>query len=108
MSTDLEDVAAAFRATMPAGSEVTYFRIDGLDRIGPFRPYQLNAGLLDRAAGGAIVLHCLPAHRGWEITDEVLDGPHSAVWDEAENRMHAQKSLLAFLVEHSREPERAS
>jgi ornithine carbamoyltransferase len=71
---------------------------DGLDRVGPFRPYQVNAQLLGLAAPGAIVLHCLPAHRGWEITDEVLDGPASAVWDEAENRLHAQKALLAFLV----------
>ncbi|MET3805479.1 ornithine carbamoyltransferase [Nakamurella sp. UYEF19] len=71
---------------------------DGLDRIGPFRPYQVNAQLLGTAADGAIVLHCLPAHRGFEITDEVLDGPASAVWDEAENRLHAQKALLAFLV----------
>ena len=72
---------------------------DGLDRVGPFRPYQVNAALLATAATGAIVLHCLPAHRGWEITDEVLDGPSSAVWDEAENRLHTQKALLAFLVE---------
>ena len=72
---------------------------DGLDRVGPFRPYQVNTALLGQAAVGAIVLHCLPAHRGWEITDEVLDGPASAVWDEAENRLHAQKALLAFLVE---------
>ena len=72
---------------------------DGKDRVAPFRPYQVNAGLLARAAPGAIVLHCLPAHRGWEITDEVLDGPSSAVWDEAENRLHAQKALLAWLVE---------
>ncbi len=58
--------------------------------------------LLGRADGDAIVLHCLPAHRGWEITDEVIDGPASAVWDEAENRLHAQKALLAFLVaEHA-------
>ena len=49
-------------------------------------------------ADDAIVLHCLPAHRGWEITDEVLDGPQSAVWDEAENRLHAQKSLMVFLI----------
>ncbi len=71
---------------------------DGLDRVGPFRPYQVNAGLMARAAANAIVLHCLPAHRGWEITDDVLDGPQSAVWDEAENRLHAQKSLLTFLI----------
>jgi ornithine carbamoyltransferase len=71
---------------------------DGKDRIGPFRQLQVNAELLKRAAPGAIVLHCLPAHRGWEITDEVLDGPQSAVWDEAENRLHAQKALLAWLM----------
>jgi ornithine carbamoyltransferase len=71
---------------------------DGKDRIGPFRPLQVNPELLGRAAPGAIVLHCLPAHRGWEITDEVLDGPASAVWDEAENRLHAQKALLAWLL----------
>ena len=74
---------------------------DGLDRIGPFRPYQVNAALLVRADPAAIVLHCLPAHRGWEITDEIIDGPQSAVWDEAENRLHAQKALLAYLVEQS-------
>ena len=74
---------------------------DGLDRIGPFRPYQINRELLQRADSEAIVLHCLPAHRGWEITDEVIDGAQSAVWDEAENRLHAQKALLAYLVEAS-------
>ena len=52
---------------------------DGLDRAAPFRPLQVNAALLARAAPGAIVLHCLPAHRGDEITDEVIDGPASAV-----------------------------
>jgi ornithine carbamoyltransferase len=72
---------------------------DGKDRVSPFRPFQVNADLLARAAPNAIVLHCLPAHRGFEITDEVLDGPASAVWDEAENRLHAQKALLAWLVE---------
>ena len=74
---------------------------DGLDRVGPFRPYQVNAELLAQAAPGAIVMHCLPAHRGWEITDEVIDGPASVVWDEAENRLHAQKALLAFLLSKS-------
>lgn len=72
---------------------------DGLDRIGPFRPYQLNSDLLDLAAPDVAVLHCLPAHRGEEITDAVLDGVHSAVWDEAENRLHAQKALLVWLLE---------
>ncbi len=72
---------------------------DGMDRVGPFRPFQVNAGLLALADPEAVVLHCLPAHRGEEITDEVIDGPHSAVWDEAENRLHAQKALLVWLLE---------
>jgi ornithine carbamoyltransferase len=72
---------------------------DGLDRQAPFRPLQVNAALLGRAAPEAIVLHCLPAHRGDEITDEVIDGPASAVWDEAENRLHAQKALLTWLLQ---------
>lgn len=75
---------------------------DGLDRVAPFRPFQVNAAMLALADPEAIVLHCLPAHRGDEITDEVIDGPHSAVWDEAENRLHAQKALLVWLLERSR------
>jgi ornithine carbamoyltransferase len=75
---------------------------DGLDRVGPFRPFQINARLLGLADSEATVLHCLPAHRGDEITDEVMDGPASAVWDEAENRLHAQKALLTWLLEQSR------
>ncbi|MCZ8379812.1 ornithine carbamoyltransferase [Mycobacterium sp. CPCC 205372] len=75
---------------------------DGLDRVRPFRPFQINEALVDRADADAVVLHCLPAHRGHEITDEVIDGPHSAVWDEAENRLHAQKALLVWLLEKSR------
>ncbi|MFC4123455.1 ornithine carbamoyltransferase [Nocardia rhizosphaerae] len=71
---------------------------DGLDRVGPFRPFQVNQELLAAADPEAIVMHCLPAHRGEEITDEVLDGPHSVVWDEAENRLHAQKALLVWLL----------
>ncbi len=75
---------------------------DGRDRAAPFRPLQVNDALLDRAAPGAIALHCLPAHRGDEITDAVLDGPRSAVWDEAENRLHAQKALLTWLLDRAR------
>jgi ornithine carbamoyltransferase len=67
-------------------------------RIAELAPYQLNAALLAHAADDAIVLHCLPAHRGEEITDEVMDGPQSRVFDQAENRLHAQKALLARLV----------
>ncbi|MGI8587342.1 MAG: ornithine carbamoyltransferase [Chloroflexia bacterium] len=63
-----------------------------------FRPYQVNAELVKKAARDAIVMHCLPAHRGEEITDEVIDGPQSVVFDEAENRLHAQKALLALLI----------
>jgi ornithine carbamoyltransferase len=74
---------------------------DGLDRVSPFRPYQVNADLVAATGVKTTVLHCLPAHRGWEITDEVLDGPDSAVWDEAENRLHAQKALLVWLLENS-------
>ena len=75
---------------------------DGLDRVAPFRPFQVNGELLSLAVPGAVVLHCLPAHRGHEITDDVIDGPQSAVWDEAENRLHAQKALLVWLLEKSR------
>jgi ornithine carbamoyltransferase len=74
---------------------------DGLDRVRPFRPFQVNADLLGLAAPDAVVLHCLPAHRGHEITDDVIDGPQSAVWDEAENRLHAQKALLVWLLERA-------
>ncbi len=60
--------------------------------------FQVNEALVARAKPGAIVLHCLPAHRGEEITDAVMDGPRSAIWDEAENRMHVQKALLEQLI----------
>jgi ornithine carbamoyltransferase len=63
-----------------------------------FRAYQLNERMVQLGAPDVTVLHCLPAHRGQEITDEVIDGPHSAVWDQAENRMHTQKALLLFLL----------
>ena len=60
-------------------------------------PYQVNSGLMSHAAPDAIFMHCLPAHRGEEVTDEVIDGPQSAVFDEAENRLHAQKGVLAWV-----------
>lgn len=63
-----------------------------------FKHYQVNTELLKRANDGVIVLHCLPAHRGEEITDEVMDGPHSVVFDEAENRLHAHKAIMALLI----------
>ena len=64
-----------------------------------FAPYQLNARLVAEAANDCIVQHCLPAHRGDEITDEVIDGPHSVVFDEAENRLHIQKAILVKLMQ---------
>jgi len=68
------------------------------DRIPIFRPYQINDAALSLADPAAIVLHCLPAHREEEITDEVMEGSQSKIWDQAENRMHAQKALLAALI----------
>jgi ornithine carbamoyltransferase len=77
---------------------------DGKDRMTSFWPYQVNAALLGKAVPDAIVLHCLPAHRGEEITDEVMDGPQSALLDQAENRLHAQKALLAWLLSQGAAP----
>jgi ornithine carbamoyltransferase len=74
---------------------------EAADRAEPFRPFALDGGALERAAPGAVVLHCLPAYRGKEISAEVLDGPASAVWDEAENRLHAQKALLAWVLKRT-------
>jgi len=70
-------------------------------REAPFVPFRLDAAALAQAAPDAIVLHCLPAYRGKELTAEVMDGPQSVVWDEAENRLHAQKALLVWLLERS-------
>jgi ornithine carbamoyltransferase len=68
-------------------------------RVAPFLPYALDEGVLGRAADDAVVLHCLPAYRGKEIAAGVIDGPQSVVWDEAENRLHAQKAVLIWLLE---------
>ena len=67
-------------------------------RLQVFPPYQVNAQLVARARPDVMVMHCLPAHRGEEITDEVIDGPHSIVFDQAENRLHAQKAILVELM----------
>lgn len=67
-------------------------------RIPIFQPYQLNGGLLAKADSEAIVLHCLPAHRGEEITHEAMEGTQSRIWDQAENRLHAQKALLVSIL----------
>ncbi len=66
------------------------------ERLDALEPYQVDEVLMDEAAPDAVFLHCLPAHRGEEVTDEVIDGPRSLIWDEAENRIHAQKSILAW------------
>lgn len=68
------------------------------ERDAQFRPFQVNDELLSHASDGAIVLHCLPAHRGEEITDAVMDGPRSAVFDQAENRLHIQKAIMVELM----------
>ncbi len=68
------------------------------ERIRELSKYQVNRELMRHAKSDAIFMHCLPAHRGLEVTDDVIDGPQSIVWDQAENRMHAQKALLALLL----------
>jgi ornithine carbamoyltransferase len=70
-------------------------------RLALFAPYQVNKALLDLAADDVIFMHCLPAHRGEEISVDLLDDPRSVAWDQAENRLHAQKALLEMLVEHA-------
>ncbi|MEW5719034.1 MAG: ornithine carbamoyltransferase [Chloroflexota bacterium] len=71
---------------------------EAAERAKVFPPYRVNAALVALAKPNAIVLHCLPAHRGAEITDDVMDGPQSAIFDQAENRMHAQKAIVAILL----------
>jgi ornithine carbamoyltransferase len=74
---------------------------DGENRHNLLQPYQVNARLMARAKPDALFMHCLPAHRGHEVTDEVIDGPQSVVFDEAENRLHAQKGILAWCLNAS-------
>uniref|UniRef100_UPI0038B33F8D ornithine carbamoyltransferase n=1 Tax=Algihabitans albus TaxID=2164067 RepID=UPI0038B33F8D len=72
---------------------------DSIRRHNLLKPYQVDQRLMDKAKPEAIFMHCLPAHRGEEVTDEVIDGPRSVVWDEAENRLHAQKGILLWCLE---------
>ena len=89
-----------------AGADVIYTDVwasmgqesEAADRAKLFQPYQVNAGLMARAGDGCLVTHCLPAHRGEEITSEVLDSPASIAFDEAENRLHVQKGVLYRLL----------
>jgi ornithine carbamoyltransferase len=74
---------------------------EAAERTLVFQIYRIDQALVDRAAEDVIALHCLPAHRGQEITDEVIDGPHSVVWDQAENRLHTQKALLLWLLDRA-------
>jgi len=74
---------------------------ESIDRLSVFPPYGVTTELLAHAEPDAIVMHCLPAYRGKEISDEVIEGPQSVVWDEAENRRHSQKAILMWLLEHS-------
>ena len=91
----------------PEGADVLYTDVwasmgqeqERAERALVFTPYRLDSSAVARAASAAIVMHCLPAHRGEEITDEVIDGPQSVVWDQAENRLHTQKALLLWLLE---------
>jgi ornithine carbamoyltransferase len=68
------------------------------ERNAVFAPYQVDAAMMAKAAPDALFLHCLPAHRGWEVTQEVMEGEQSVVFDIAENRLHVQKALLALLI----------
>ncbi|WP_214109008.1 ornithine carbamoyltransferase [Acrocarpospora catenulata] len=92
-----EDPSAAGADVLATDTWVSMGQDGKEERLAALAPYQVNAARLAEAAPDAIVLHCLPAYRGLEITAEVLDGPSSVIWDEAENRLHAQKALLTWL-----------
>jgi ornithine carbamoyltransferase len=102
-ATVLDDPAVASKGTDVLATDVwvSMGQEDAPARKAALAPYQVNSELLSLARPDAIAVHCLPAHRGDEITAEVLDGPASVVWDQAENRLHAQKALLTWLLEQS-------
>jgi ornithine carbamoyltransferase len=81
------------------------FEHEATKRAPLFKPYQVNEALMARAAHHSVFMHCLPAHRNAEVTDQVLDGPQSIVFDQAENRMHAQKAILLMLLGAAVTPE---
>ena len=96
---DIEVMSSPERAVFQADCVITDAWVsmhneDAESRHKLLRPYQVNAALMTHAAGNALFMHDLPAHRNEEVTDEIMDGPHSVVWDEAENRLHAQKAIL--------------
>ena len=72
------------------------------ERVKAFAGFSIDSAVLAQAKADAIVLHCLPAYRGYEISAEVLDGPQAVIWDEAENRLHAQKALMVWLDHHAK------
>jgi ornithine carbamoyltransferase len=74
------------------------FEAEKEERKRDFENWQVDADMMRAAKKNALFMHCLPAHRGEEVAAEVIDGPQSAVWDEAENRLHAQKALMEFLL----------
>ncbi len=95
-----DDMRAAARGAdcLVADGWVSMGDADYAERVAAFEPYRVDEALMALAAPGAVFLHCLPAHRGEEVTAGVIDGPRSLVWDEAENRIHAQKSILAWCL----------
>ena len=95
MTTDAKEAVKGADVVV-ADTWVSMGDTDHDERLAALEPYQVDDKLMDLAAGNGVFLHCLPAHRGEEVTDAVLDGPRSLVWDEAENRIHAQKSVLAW------------
>jgi ornithine carbamoyltransferase len=96
--TDDPRVAARGAHAVIADTFVSMGDVDAERRLAALEPYQVDQALMALAAPDALFLHCLPAHRGEEVTEEVLDGPQSVVWDEAENRIHAQKAILAWCL----------
>ena len=92
------DAACAGADVLATDVWVSMGQQEAPERMAALEPYRLDTRKLDLAASGRIVLHCLPAHRGEEVSAEVLDGPASVVWEQAENRLHAQKALLAWLL----------